>query len=382
MNRPLFAALLIAGCATPAKQAERAVPAADTVGRLMALTTGSSVRRGGLNVRPQVIELTIKRGNGERVLLNVPRSGHELACAEEPSRRLEVGQARTDDWWIFSDDTHAVALQLTRWGSSLWYWDQLRDCYVHTAALDDIRLDDTLPQQYYGADHAQIAYLWSQGNDGSQTTTGDRTSDLIRDFAGEEELIAASDYIAVRSAEGEVLMQEEFAIDSDWPCFDAQLSVFDRGPQDGLYAVASFESFGTRRACTPDKGEVRYVMVVADWNDEANRFEPTFRISSQRRPLANDGEETSSRVTRNYEVAGGAMQIQSEKRSRHSRQKRAVCVRRDERGTCLNTRECMVWESVQTARTNYVFFGADGVRTPIGAPESSERQTGHDCDTN
>lgn len=388
MRVQLLIATMVAGCAgSPAPPQRVALGPPQAEVRLRELA-GADVRRGELVVHADALQLNIRRGARSAPFLRVERSIYQLGCYAKAT--TERDRSARDVWWIFSDGEHAVALQMTTYDVGVWYWDTDRDCAIRVPALHGITVADGTPSRYYKADDAQVAYRWNQSStprstlrrfepspdDGHQ---GVETSDFLPDVAGAERLIVEPDIIAIRAADGRTLMQEQFEIDPDWPCYNAQLSVFD-DPTGGFYAVASFDTFGTFTDCEAPQGDSRYTSVIADWNPERGRFVTSFRVREQLRPLHPNGEDSVIEVERSYPVAGGSLRLKRRVAARYGHGTQASCVDFDHAtGTCLQPTDCWHWSSSNERTAEFVLVGADGVEIDLGTARAGVRERGEEC---
>lgn len=321
-------------------------------------------------------------------LLNVDRSVYQLGCYEAgaPTENLVV----EDAWWIFTTPDNAVALQLTTYGANLWYWDEDRDCAIRTAALDGITFNNEVPSQYYQADDAQVAYRWNMNEtpydsftrlpaSDAPSVTGDVASDFLAELPGEEQLVVEPNLISIRDSTGTVLLQEMFEIDPDWPCYNAQLTVFDR-PGQQLYAVATFDTFGTMSDCEQAEGDSRYTIAISEWDPATKQFVRSFELVDVLRPLNEGGEDSLVHVTRVDEVAGGRLRMKRRVASRYEQGTEKDCEDRDaSSGTCLRYRDCWRWASSNERESNFTLIGLDGVEIDLGSPRAGVRERGEDC---
>ncbi len=306
------------GVATVEEPAQTSTPSISET-KLRALMTAQP-RRGALMIEDKALHLRIQRGDRTVPFMSVARSTFDLGCHIPPNK--VTSDDRTDVWWMFSGDGEAVALQFTTHEVALWMWDAARDCPVTMNALDTPQFEVT-PPHYYKAEDAQVAYRWNHNFTprgqldrtrtadapiGSGITSGG-DEDVLPDVEGVETLIVERDYAAVRASDGRTLLQKQFEIDPDWPCYRAEITVLGN-PTTGFYAVASFETFGTFTDCEVTSGDTRFQSEIFDWDPRRELFVSSFATTEQRRALHPTGEDSRTSVLRNVIVDGGTLRIQ------------------------------------------------------------------------
>lgn len=342
------------------------------------------VREGVLRADDLGMELHFRRGDSTRPFLQLDYASSDADCWKEPVvDDDEVERTRESTWWIFYDADQAVALEFTAEDVGAWFWNAERECVVRRPAIGTLEVNDTTPREYYKGDDVQVGYRWNytyQEETGPvlYENDGDQEIDL-EVVEGPERLVTERDAVSILAANGRALLHQDFEWSREQPCYDSQLSIFEE-PDGGLYAVISWESFGTATSCEETAGGNRYQSAIAEWRPEKRVFETTYRVDDRTRPLEPDGEAASLEVEVRHDVLGGtlALQMQSEARRHEDRVKR--CAER-ERGTgdCLSYESCWTWESDERRITSYEFIASDGPSLPLGSGQRTESERERDC---
>lgn len=352
------------------------------------LTLGSGApRRGHLRVEGDVLHLELRRGTATRPFIQISRGKFERACWEPMVPYEAPGYEEIHDaaWWIFYNSGEAVALELGARDVAVWYWDADRGCPVRTSLFDSFAFDDSPPPDYYKANDVQIAYLWNYAYHDYVSGTrrvdidGDTRADLIRSIPGDEELLVEKNLIAIVAPDGRALLREGFEVDPEWPCYNAQLTVFEE-PDGGVYAALSFETYGSNQSCDDVSNMTRYGSSIAEWDKEKRRFVTTYQLTDEIQTPTPSSDESRITVQRRLPIAGGALILNSRTRTSHSEENRRICTDRDGgSGVCLVSEECYVWSSIDERTAAWTFLSSDGVTVPVGKATDGYHERVDDC---
>lgn len=383
------ASILIACHTTPAPRTAPLArsPALAPAHEALAALTTSPPRRGLLEVDGDTLRLGLPSGEGARPFLSVERRAFEQACWRSTPTRHDPDATieRRSSWWIFANETDAVAVEFAAYNAHFWFWDAQRGCPVRVTAFDPRALEPTAPPEFYKEDDAQIAYVWNYAyqdhisNRPVIEADGDRRAEIVESVPGLEQLIAERDFATILAADGTSLFRAEFDVDPQWPCYNSQLTVFEES-DGGVYAITSFEIFGVDGSCNGVSRLMRYGSTIARWDAQRRQFVPRFSLVDQLQQPTPEAEMTDVRTWRMLTVDGGALALETRHQTENSETRELRCFDRDAAtDVCLDSRSCSKWVHGTDRATWWTFQSKDGVTVPVGEARDLYREETRSC---